>query len=616
MAQEAVRLLPELLARKLPQLLPDDEDREISAPIRIRLPVRMSELTGDTTAQIGGAAPAGARSSAPLDQRVESALRVALGLHAAAPAAGPPAGPAADTPAKLSDPIHQKISRESGALARLLLAWHEQKSLEHCLRALPPREIQDWHDWLWKKSAATAPPEADTALAQRIEATILVLVSSSVDQGSADILRRRILIATEAAARLSVPLTHLALWQALDQLLAIESPRSSRDPAVSIPRVGSSSQVPPLHERWNSAVAQKSTSAEVTGSADASQRQPVPWEIKVACAVPFLVLGPLAQLGYFAALDAVLEAANLSQDAPLFAAALAYKVLDPPQRGWRRSPPSEVAAAAFAGRSNTVSEESLVEFSRRMAPHTAALDVILTEALIAGHTPGGSVTLHAAGSQGADFLVIDTQGCFPISWTHGLESLVSVFRRLGTPIVLISDAGADTDLLRDLAAAGITFVTGMPPTRGERWQRVLQGSTPLGWTNSPGPVAGPLQRAARELPAALEEANGLDREMVLTRPAVIRAISAELDRTLTLAASVAMAVVSWKLWRSRGRTSPQQVLERFADLDGRIRFNEASVKVHLPLGRRHQELRDGGLLGTVENIPWFGRRRIEFGGDC
>jgi len=113
---------------------------------------------------------------------------------------------------------------------------------------------------------------------------------------------------------------------------------------------------------------------------------------------------------------------------------------------------------------------------------------------------------------------------------------------------------------------------------------------------------------------AFEEAHGVSRELVLARPGVIRASSAELDRTLTLAASVAMGTISWKLWQNRGRTSPQQVLERFADLEGRIRFDAASVKVDLPLGRRHQELRENGLLAPVDGVPWFGRRRIEFGG--
>ena len=37
-------------------------------------------------------------------------------------------------------------------------------------------------------------------------------------------------------------------------------------------------------------------------------------------------------------------------------------------------------------------------------------------------------------------------------------------------------------------------------------------------------------------------------------------------------------------------------------------------KVALPLGRRHQELLDHGLLAPVDGVPWLGGRRVEFGG--
>jgi hypothetical protein len=113
---------------------------------------------------------------------------------------------------------------------------------------------------------------------------------------------------------------------------------------------------------------------------------------------------------------------------------------------------------------------------------------------------------------------------------------------------------------------------------------------------------------------AFEEARAFRNDLLLARPAVIRAASPELDRSLTMAAGVAMGTIAWKLWQSRGRTSPQLALERYADLEGLVRFDARSVKVALPLGRRHQELLDHGLLAPVDGVPWLGGRRVEFGG--
>jgi hypothetical protein len=326
----------------------------------------------------------------------------------------------------------------------------------------------------------------------------------------------------------------------------------------------------------------------------------------------------LARLGYLETLAGVLEAARLSGDAPLFAAALAYKVLDPPQRGWRRSQASTQAAAAFAGLTSSVPEDSLVDFARRMEVHTPALDLILADALIAGHTPGERVTLQADGTKG--LMLLDTQGCFPIAWAAEIEPLLALLNRLGNPIVLISGDSADRGLLSKLDAAGATFVVNAPPTRSERWQRIIQrpdllkhGLTNV-WTNFSGLVNEPFHRAAAELQAASEEAGAFTRELVLARPGVVRAASPDLDRSQTLAAAVALGMISWKLWQDRGRTSPQQLLERYADLEGRVRFNSSTVSVVLPLGRRNRELYESGLLAPIDGAPWLGGRRIEFGG--
>jgi hypothetical protein len=611
LAQEAVRALPELLAKKLSELLPDDDDREIVAPVRIRLPVRMSELAADSAAQTHGAAPPGARASASLDQRMDAALRAALALDQFPP---PPLQPQASdrgATTRFDEVSSNNQSREIGALPRLLLAWRMHGVLGRRLAALPFEVIEGWHDRIWNDRARRDAPETDAALIHRIEGIVLARSSPSASGDRAETLLHRILIAAEAAAQLPVPLTHFALWQTLDRIVPVEPSRPAPQVATQISVVANPIPAAPARRPPDLAGKSFSIAANLLSPA-AFEPQPIEWEIKVPCALPFLLLGPLARVGYFAALDAVLEAAFLSESAPLFAAALAYKVLDPPQRGWRRSPASLLAAAALAGSTTPVAEESLVDFSRNIAPHISALDLTLADALIAGHTPEEPLMLHPDGSAG--FLLFDTQGCFPIVWTGDFECLLRILRRFDSPIILITREAAEPGLLRHLDAGGIVFVSDVPPTRGERWQRIQEGSTVLGWTNSPGPATGPLRRAACETDSAFEDARGFTRDLVQSRTSVIRASSPELDRSLTLAASVALGMISWTLWQNRGRTSPQQVLERYADLEGRIRFTPTSINVSLPLGRRHQELRENGLLAPVVGVPWFGRRRVEFGG--
>ena len=633
LAQHAARVLPELLEKALAGMFVDEgdeeQDREIAAPIRIRIPVRMSELSVGATSQ--HPSRPGATVSASLNQRVESALRAALGLACEPSTPTQTNGASSPMSSRFAEEPPLNRSAEGEALPRLLLAWHEHGVLERRLAMLPLEQIETWHGRLWSDSRRPVSPHPDAALLVQIEDFVAARAASSESTHRSAITLRRVLIAIEAAAKLSLPATHPSLWRTLDRLLTLEpSGPPIRIPAPAAVALPGIDPVPPPSIAIPTPASIK---PNVTPTASTSSPRREDWSAKVDCALPFLLLAPLARLGYFAVLEAVLEAAGMSADAPLFAAALAYKVLAPPQRGWQRSPSSMLAAAALAGLQNPISEDSLTSFARRIASHTAALDIVLADALIAGHTPGAPVILLPG------FLTLDAEGCFPISWA---DDPAPVLKRLAPSIVLIPPETADPALLRDLDAAGIVFVTEVRPTRNEHWQRI--GAS---WTNSTAPPNEPLRRAARELTPAIEEARAFANELVTARTGIIHASSPEpvtgnisparmlthggsteprpsgsgqawklplLERSLTLAAAVALGMISWKLWRSRGRTTPHQVPERYADLEGRIHFDDASIHVNLPLGRRHQELRENGFLAPVAGIPWFGGRRVEFGG--
>ena len=303
------------------------------------------------------------------------------------------------------------------------------------------------------------------------------------------------------------------------------------------------------------------------------------------------------------------------QKRSLLGFALPRTVLDAPARGWERTPASRLAAATFAGLPEPLDEEFLVEFSRKIGLHTSALDLTLADALIAGHTPNSPVLLCRADLPGSkSWLLVDTPGCFPVACVSHLESMLSLLDRMGRPIVLISEDAAEASLLAGLEAAGINFISKLPPARNERWRRIQAGPATLGWTNSQNGDLELLQRAARDLEAGAEEAQALWQTVAVSRPGVVSTRSLEFERSLTLAAAVGLGTISWQLWQARGRTSPQQALDGYHDFDAHVRFTSKSVEVRLPLGRRRSLLYEAGLLASVGGIPWFGDRRLEYEG--
>ncbi len=211
----------------------------------------------------------------------------------------------------------------------------------------------------------------------------------------------------------------------------------------------------------------------------------------VACALPFLLLGPLAQTGYLSALAPALQPVGLESQTAAFATALAYTVLGSPERGWRRQPGDLAVAAAFAGLGAPVPGPALTEFARVARPALPALDAVVTRALAEGHTAGEPLVL--TGAEGGGLLLVDREGLFPVAWTGTIEGLLPAWRMFGSPPVLVAPTALGA--LRGLAAAGATFVVATPPGRGERWRRLPPH--PL-WTNNDDPALSP---AREQLPA-------------------------------------------------------------------------------------------------------------------
>ncbi|MFJ7219130.1 hypothetical protein [Amycolatopsis sp. NPDC098790] len=321
-----------------------------------------------------------------------------------------------------------------------------------------------------------------------------------------------------------------------------------------------------------------------------------PGETRVGSVLPFLLAGPLARTGYLDAIGPALSGVDLLPETPLFAAALAYKVLGAPQRGWRRAPGDDVSAAAFAG---LESVPDLTAFARRVAPALPVLDGVLALSLCRGHDPADPLVV-----AGVDdgLLLIDARGLFPVAWSSTVDGLLPHWEACGRPPVLVRAGPLPPACLRDLAAAGVRFITDARPVRDDPLTR-LRWRTPL-WT-----TGGVEPRLAAQL--AAERVDELVRTVFVEHRAVPLAADRALDRTVALAASLAMGMIAGQLWDG---DTPVLTLARFADLEATVRFTRDAVRVKVPLGRRHTDLWRGGALTDVPDVVWLGGRTLTFSG--
>jgi len=359
--------------------------------------------------------------------------------------------------------------------------------------------------------------------------------------------------------------------------------------------------------------------AEPAPSATPVGRAPATGAVEVASVLPFLLVGPLARLGVLDALLPALAGASpdgLLATSQLVAAALGYTVLGPLGRGWRRSPADRVTAAAFAGLAE-VPDDALHDVLRGTAAAAPVLDAVVALTLCRGHSPGRPLILAGAGEPAGSGLVLaDAEGLFPIAWTDSAAALLPHWSACGRPLVLLAGAATalgpvPADALRHLTGAGVGLVTDLPPLRGERFRR-LPGRRI--WTSTVDTPDAELVPAVANLPDQAGRLDELFGALAVDRRATRLPPGAAWLRTLTLTAALALGTISWQLWRDREPADPLLALERLADLSGLVRYGADEVAVRIPLGRRHSDLRQHGLLATVRDVPWLGGRALTITG--
>ena len=614
-AQQAVKVFPLLLAKKLAELIPGEETLEYSARIQVHLRMRMDDFVENVASEVETSGFQETPASQRFAARMEEALRVAFGI---------PTEVASEAQVPQRIPAQRQDSDSSSAgggdsgnsIERLLLDWLTAGTLEFRLSEFSVAELESWVAALRLHKTSKIDSTPQQLAAVREEAGLYsagLRLTTALDQAGK--IRQQLILATRTAAKLGINLSSRELWQQVEQIFSLD--------LGLIVKEASPIEIVATEQAQNTAALSQSLSPQVRPFASDSVGSDRPslksagvfWDAHISTALPFLLLGPLNRLGYFETLSAVLQAAKLKKSAPIFAAALAYKVLAPPERGWRRTGEAELAATVFAGMDRQIADESIEEFSRNISKHIGPIERQLTEKVVEGHATGSPVVLLRADSLSLKgFLLVDFPGCFPFAFVEDVEQLAALLTRMQKPVVLIPQETADLGILSGLQKGGITFVTDAWPSRSEQWKRVPLTPDAACWTNAVAHDSTEIIKVSRHLATAADESRSLWREFGDSRPSVARASLPGLERLTTLSASVALGILSWKLWSTRGRTTPQLALERFSDLDARVRFDSESVIVRLPMGRRYQELRDSGLLQPVGGVPWFTGRRVEFSG--
>ena len=607
----AVAALPLLIARKLGDLWLDEADKEITEKISLTVPIRLSELLELGAESASRSETVGPHSGGAFDERLTAAVKRAFVKELAALEVQ-----ARETRLTTVDSEAQRRDDQKGhddRVLRLLLGWRRLGELEIHLASFSAQELEAWYAALC--ATITKLAVANEGVRPERVSQLIQELATRVESLGADrlaILRLRLLALLAVGERLHLQsIDEPSLEKTFDDVAA-QFLQSENYPASGLAR--ETEPELPFQSSVSLPVASRPAPPFIVPVPTVASPCLTKTEFNIRSVLPFLLLGPLSKIGYLEALAATLETIGLSSQAPLFATALAFKVLTPPARGWRRDDEDLTVAAAFAGVETVPPGEALTEFARKTSGHLSPLDSLVSHSLTKGHRPDSPMLLHRTreedGPEG--FLLVEMEGLFPLAWANDLQALMPALRYFSETHLLMQHASADVETLAVLNASGFRFLTDAPPTRGETWREIRRSPRERWYSNDIDGKPTALARTAAELTRAAEETELLWRALKVDRPAIATARHSELERSLTVAASLALGTISWALWKDRETVTPVLALERFGDLAGRVRFTPAAVEVRLSLGRRQRDLHEHGLLADVHDVPWLDGRKVEF----
>lgn len=603
LASKAIERLPSLFERRLGALaesLPDDF--EIVQPLCLRVALQRHEW-----AELIGSNEPSAQKRARLEAAFEAAMTEALPASLAEAMRGAETSEAHLPKAQVETvrdaaSLAAATSRQPSALWKLLAQWRADGKLLAQLTAFDEIVLRMWLDRLIEVAPGTAstPATIDDAVVSELWRDVCAL-PLLVPAGPARWLARRIIFTLEFKTRWAPSSTHshelLATYCSDDAASLVEAPPATASPAEAR---GNAESAAAADTELTSATA--SIVAHTDPPADAA------FEVDVPCALPFLLLTPLARSGYLATLAAALEAAKAGSFAGGVAIGLARKCLAAPQRGWLPEPGALAAAAAFAGR-QSCDNELILNAGRALRPQLALLDACVTDQLLRGHRAEAAWLL-PRGPSGA-LVLFDEDGLVPTA-TGSLQLLATHLAPSGSVLFLPAKAASDKHF-DTLDALQIPYATDVNlATRPSAASFIAPDGARL-WTSIHGAQRGRAralaERGADLCEAALANWTAVQDERPAQRPGV----DAGFENSLSLAASFALSAIAWTLWHPRPRATALAAIEHFADLDARVCVTPDRVHVKLPMGRRAWDLRDHGLLADMREVPWLGARTVIFG---
>ncbi|HWO25313.1 MAG TPA: hypothetical protein VNO30_41520 [Kofleriaceae bacterium] len=328
-------------------------------------------------------------------------------------------------------------------------------------------------------------------------------------------------------------------------------------------------------------------------------------ELEIRSALPFLLLPSLHHAGWLDTAITLLDLHDQRAAAFALAAGIAGKLLGPPERGWMRSRDDRAVIAAFAGCAESFSDDAVASAASSLGPVLATLDDTLRATLARARAPEAPRVLWRSPRS---WYLLDGDGLAVLA---AAATLPAVLAAAAGARVLVPAACADPDTLERIDLSNLRFITDAPPTRGEPW-RAITGRVGRLWTNDTATL--PPRLAA--IAAGLDELVARTIELVEIldeQPAVPRDLAPALDATSALAATAALGDLSSRLFPTEPAT-PVLALSRFHDLDARVSFTPACVRIRVPLGRRHADLMRHGFLTTIPRVPWLGDRAVDLGG--
>ncbi len=606
----AVAALPFLVARKLGDLFAEETEREITERVNLRVAVKLSELLEfafESASLENGVGPPGVEA---FDARLSEAIRQAFANETAdleAVAERSVVDVSADSE---PDVVAVSLTPSERVLA-VLRRWQQSGELDVYLGSFSREELNAWFVSLCEATAKLAQARHHHSWSPRVTEILEQLAKSILASNSfVSVSLAHFHDLLEVAEQLQRDaISEIELQETLARVTSVHGLTLVQEPA----QLEIQTELTPSPARTEQFQSEHSYKVPEPAPSIKSSRIPQT-EFDIPSALPFLLLGPLAQIGYLDILAATLETANLTAESPLYAAALAAKVVRPPERGWRRDAQDLSVIAAFTGLETPPPGDEIAEFARKITGHLTPLDSLVSYTLVKGHTPGGAMMLHGTrdANDETGLLLVELEGLFPVAYAKDLKSLMPTLRYFSETHLLVHQSSARVETLRELDAAGFRFVTNAPPTRGESWREVRHPAHERLYTNDRETKPATLTSIAESMLPMAEQVDLLWNALSVQRPAIPTARQSQLELSLTMAASLALGTISWVLWRDRETTTPLLALERFGNLPARVRFTSNSVQLNLPLGRRQQDLREHGFLADLHDVPWLAGRKIEF----